>query len=111
MKILLVGASSDISKSLQNNFSSNYEFISLSSNSDFSSIDNFNILDPATYLEIDSIDGIDVTSPLRRYNPQVTANKTPGRNERVMLQGPNGEMQFVKYKNAQPLLNQGYQLV
>ena len=58
MRVLLVGASSDISKSLQNNFSSNYEFISLSSNSDFSSIDNFNILDPATFLEIDSIDGI-----------------------------------------------------
>jgi len=58
MRILLIGASSDISKSLQNNFSSNYEFISLSSNSDFSSIDNFNILDPATFLEIDSIDGI-----------------------------------------------------
>ena len=58
MRVLLVGASSDISMSLQNNFSSNYEFISLSSNSDFSSIDNFNILDPATYLEIDSIDGI-----------------------------------------------------
>lgn len=58
MRILLVGASSDISISLQNNFSSNYEFINLSSNSDFSSIDNFNILDPATYLEIDSIDGI-----------------------------------------------------
>lgn len=58
MRVLLVGASSDISMSLQNNFSSNYEFINLSSNSDFSSIDNFNILDPATYLEIDSIDGI-----------------------------------------------------
>ena len=58
MRVLLVGASSDISMSLQNNFSSNYEFISLSSNSDFSSIDNFNILDPATFLEIDSIDGI-----------------------------------------------------
>jgi len=58
MRILLIGASSDISKSLQNNFFSNYEFISLSSNSDFSSIDNFNILDPATFLEIDSIDGI-----------------------------------------------------
>jgi NAD(P)-dependent dehydrogenase (short-subunit alcohol dehydrogenase family) len=58
MRILLVGASSDISKSLQNNFSSNYEFINLSSNSDFSSVDNFNILDPATFLEIDSIDGI-----------------------------------------------------
>ena len=58
MRVLLVGSSSDISMSLQNNFSSNYEFISLSSNSDFSSIDNFNILDPATFLEIDSIDGI-----------------------------------------------------
>ena len=58
MRVLLVGASSDISISLQNNFSSNYEFISLSSNSDFSSIDNFNILDPSTFLEIDSIDGI-----------------------------------------------------
>ena len=58
MRVLLVGASSDISMSLQNNFSSNYEFISLSSNSDFSSIDNFNILDPSTFLEIDSIDGI-----------------------------------------------------
>jgi NAD(P)-dependent dehydrogenase (short-subunit alcohol dehydrogenase family) len=58
MRILLVGASSDISKSLQNNFSSNYEFINLSSNSDFSSVDNFNILDPATFIEIDSIDGI-----------------------------------------------------
>ena len=58
MRVLLVGASSDISISLQNNFSSNYEFINLSSNSDFSSIDNFNILDPATSLEIDSIDGI-----------------------------------------------------
>ena len=58
MRVLLVGASSDISMSLQNNFSSNFEFINLSSNSDFSSIDNFNILDPATYLEIDSIDGI-----------------------------------------------------
>lgn len=60
---------------------------------------------------IDSIDGIDITSPLRRYNPQITSTKEPGRNERVMLQGPNGEMQFVKYKNAKDLLNAGYQLL
>jgi len=60
---------------------------------------------------IDSIDGIDVTHPTRRYTTQITAKKTPGRNERVMLQSPEGEMEFVKYKKAQTLLNNGYQLV
>lgn len=60
---------------------------------------------------IDSIDGIDVNSPYRRYNPQVTAEKKPGRNERVMLQSPEGEMEFVKYKNAGPYLAKGYQLL
>lgn len=60
---------------------------------------------------IDSIDGIDVSSPLRRYNPQRKAEKKPGRNERVMLQSPEGEMEFVKYKKAQPLLDKGYKLV
>jgi len=60
---------------------------------------------------IDSIDGIDVNSPLRRYNPQVVAKKKPGRNERVMLQSPEGEMEFVKYKNAGPYLAKGYQLL
>ena len=60
---------------------------------------------------IDSIDGIDVSDSNRRYNPQIKAEKTPGRNERVMLQSPEGEMEFVKYKKAQPLLDKGYQLV
>ena len=60
---------------------------------------------------IDSIDGVDVSSPLRRYNPQRTAEKKPGRNERVMLQSPEGEMEFVKYKKAQPFLDKGYKLV
>jgi hypothetical protein len=60
---------------------------------------------------IDSIDGIDVNSVNRRYNPQIKAEKKIGRNERVMLQSPDGEMEFVKYKNAQPLLDKGYQLV
>ena len=60
---------------------------------------------------IDSIDGIDVNSPLRRYTQQITAEKTPGRNERVMLQSPEGEMEFVKYKNAGPYLERGYQLM
>ena len=60
---------------------------------------------------IDSIDGIDVSDSNRRYNPQIKAEKKPGRNERVMLQSPEGEMEFVKYKKAQPLLDKGYQLV
>ena len=60
---------------------------------------------------IDSIDGIDVNSPIRRYTQQITAAKEPGRNERVMLQSPDGEMEFVKYKNAKPLLEKGYQLM
>ncbi len=60
---------------------------------------------------IDSIDGIDVTSPIRRYSAEIKKEKKPGRNERVMLQSPEGEMEFVKYKKAQPLLDKGYQLV
>ena len=60
---------------------------------------------------IDSIDGIDVNSPLRRYTQERKVEKKPGRNERVMLQSPEGEMEFVKYKKAQPLLDKGYKLV
>lgn len=60
---------------------------------------------------IDSIDGIDVTSPIRRYSAEIKKEKKPGRNERVMLQSPEGDMEFVKYKKAQPLLDKGYKLV
>jgi len=60
---------------------------------------------------IDAIDGIDVNSELRRYTAQITATKQPGRNDKVMLQSPTGEMEFIKFKNAQPLINKGYQLV
>ena len=60
---------------------------------------------------LDSIDGIDVSSPLRMYNQPARAEKKYGRNERVMLQGPNGEMQFVKHKNAKQWLDQGYQIL
>ena len=60
---------------------------------------------------IDSIDGIDINSPLRRYTAEIKKEKKPGRNERVMLQSPEGEMEFVKYKKAQPLLDKGYKLV
>jgi hypothetical protein len=60
---------------------------------------------------IDAINGIDVNSEIRRYTTQVIATKQPGRNDKVMLQSPTGDMEFVKFKNAQPLLDKGYQLV
>lgn len=61
---------------------------------------------------MDAISGIDLTSPERAYSETVVkTQKEPGRNERVMLQGPNGEMQFVKYKNAGSLISQGYKLM
>jgi|TARA_B110000914_G_scaffold33442_1_gene26245 3-oxoacyl-[acyl-carrier protein] reductase len=58
MKILLVGASSDIACNLFENYSDNYEFVRLSSNDEFSDINNFNVLDDSTYLEVDDLDGI-----------------------------------------------------
>jgi hypothetical protein len=61
---------------------------------------------------MDAISGIDLTSSERAYSETIIkTQKEPGRNERVMLQGPNGEMQFVKYKNANQWISQGYQLV
>jgi hypothetical protein len=60
---------------------------------------------------IDAIDGIDINSEFRRYTTQVTATKQPGRNDKVMLQGPDGDMAFIKFKNAQSLISKGYQLV
>jgi hypothetical protein len=60
---------------------------------------------------IDAIDGIDINSELRRYTTQVISTKQPGRNDKVMLQGPDGDMAFIKFKNAQSLISKGYQLV
>ena len=60
---------------------------------------------------IDSIDGIDVTSPLRQYSETITKDKEPGRNERVMLQGPAGEMEFVKSKKVNSYLEKGWNLI
>jgi hypothetical protein len=60
---------------------------------------------------IDAIDGIDVTSPLRHYSDTITKDKQPGRNERVMLQGPAGEMEFVKSKKVNSYLEKGWNLI
>lgn len=60
---------------------------------------------------IDSIDGIDVTHPTRQYSETITKDKEPGRNERVMLQGPAGEMEFVKSKKVNSYLEKGWNLI
>ena len=60
---------------------------------------------------IDAINGIDITHPSRQYSETVIKDKQPGRNERVMLQGPNGEMEFVKSKKVDSYLQKGWQLI
>ena len=60
---------------------------------------------------IDAINGIDITHPTRAYSETITKDKEPGRNERVMLQGPAGEMEFVKSKKVDSYLAKGWNLI
>jgi len=60
---------------------------------------------------IDAIDDIDITHPSRQYSETITKDKAPGRNERVMLQGPAGEMEFVKSKKVDSYLQKGWNLI
>jgi len=60
---------------------------------------------------LDAIDGVDITHPARQYSETITKDKEPGRNERVMLQGPNGEMEFVKSKKVDFYLEKGWNLI
>ena len=60
---------------------------------------------------IDAINGIDITHPTRQYSETITKDKGPGRNERVMLQGPNGEMEFVKSKKVDSYLQKGWNII
>ena len=60
---------------------------------------------------IDAIDGIDITHKSRAYTQTVQSNKQPGRNERVMIQSPQGETLFVKYKKAEEYIKLGYSVL
>ena len=60
---------------------------------------------------IDAINGIDITHSSRQYSETILKDKEPGRNERVMLQGPNGEMEFVKSKKVDSYLEKGWNLI
>lgn len=58
MKILLIGASSDIACHLYETYKSDYDFIRFSSNDEFSDVSNFNLQDPDTFIDIENISGI-----------------------------------------------------
>jgi NAD(P)-dependent dehydrogenase (short-subunit alcohol dehydrogenase family) len=58
MKILLIGAASDIACHLYETYKSDYDFIRFSSNVEFSDVSNFSLQDPNTYIEIENISGI-----------------------------------------------------
>ena len=60
---------------------------------------------------IDAIEGIDITHPNRQYSETITKDKKIRRNERVMLQGPKGEMEFVKNKKIDSYLQNGWNLI
>jgi len=60
---------------------------------------------------IDAINGIDITHPSRQYSETIIKDKQTGRNERVMLQGPAGEMEFVKSKKVDSYLEKGWSLI
>jgi len=61
--------------------------------------------------EIDHLDGKLITDEDRRYTETIIRTKKYGRNERVMVKLPNGDTEFMKYKKAQPLLEQGAELL
>jgi hypothetical protein len=60
---------------------------------------------------IDAINDIDITHTSRQYSETITKDKEPGRNERVMLQGPAGEREFVKSKKVDSYLQKGWNLI
>lgn len=61
--------------------------------------------------EIDHLDGILITDPIRRYTTTYIAPKQYGRNEMVMVKLPDGKTEFIKYKKAQQLLELGATIV
>ena len=61
--------------------------------------------------EIDHLDGILITDEIRRYTQTIVKEKKYGRNERVMVQFSDGKTEFMKYKKALPLLEEGAQIL
>jgi len=59
--------------------------------------------------EIDHLDGITIKE--RLYNEQIVRRVSYGRNDKVVLKSPDGELIEVKYKKANAYYLQGYEIV
>lgn len=59
--------------------------------------------------EIDHLDGILIRD--RQYNPQVIKQADFGRNEKVMVKNPKGEIESIKYKHLNKYAELGYELI
>jgi len=59
--------------------------------------------------EIDHLDGFTIRD--RVYNTQIAKNQSYGRNDKVVMKSPDGEMVEVKYKKANEYFLKGYEIV
>jgi peptide deformylase len=59
--------------------------------------------------EIDHLDGFTIKD--RVYNTQIVKRVTYGRNDKIVMKSPQGEMVEIKYKNANKYFLQGYEIV
>jgi peptide deformylase len=59
--------------------------------------------------EIDHLDGITIKD--RVYTTTIIKKQTYGRNDKVVMKSPEGDMVEVKYKNANKYFLQGYEIV
>jgi peptide deformylase len=59
--------------------------------------------------EIDHLDGFTIKD--RVYNPQIVKRTDYGRNDKIVMKSPQGEMVEIKYKNANKLFLKGYEIV
>lgn len=59
--------------------------------------------------EIDHLDGFTIKD--RVYNTQIVKRVDFGRNEKIVMKSPQGEMVEIKYKNANKYFLQGYEIV
>jgi peptide deformylase len=59
--------------------------------------------------EIDHLDGVTIRD--RVYSTTVTKKSNYGRNDKIVMKSPTGEMEEVKYKHANKYFLQGYEIV
>lgn len=59
--------------------------------------------------EIDHLDGFTIKD--RVYNTQVVKKTTYGRNDKIVMKSPNGDLEEIKFKHANKYFLQGYEIV